>query len=61
MDWLRICTGGLMVKLEVIEQYGYNEHGVCINPFGVKPLWVQKLAERIRCNHVVTTAEEALF
>jgi hypothetical protein len=61
MDWLRICTGGIMVKLEVIEQYGYNKQGVCINPFGVKPLWVQKLAERIRCNHVVTTAEEAPF
>ena len=50
-----------MVKPEVIEQYGYNEHGICINPFGIKPLWVQKLAERIRCSHIVTTAEEAPF
>jgi len=50
-----------MAKLEVIKQYGYNEQGICINPFGVKPLWVQKIAERIRCSHVVTTAEEALF
>ena len=50
-----------MVKLEVIKQYGYNEQGICINPFGIKPLWVQKIAERIRCNHVVTMAEEALF
>ena len=50
-----------MSKCKMIEQYGYNKYGICINPFGIKPLWVQKLAERIRCNHVVTTAEEALF
>ena len=50
-----------MGKWKMIEQYGYNKQGVCINPFGVKPLWVQKLAERIRCNHIVTTAEEAPF
>ena len=50
-----------MVKLEVIEQYGYNKQGICINPFGIKPEWVQKLAHRIRCNHIVTTTEEAPF
>ena len=50
-----------MVKLEVIKQYGYNEKGICINPFGIKPDCVQRLAYRIRCNHIVTTAEEAPF
>jgi len=51
-----------MVKFKVIEDYGYCPlTGICINPFGIKPLWVQKLAERVRCNHVVTTAEEAPF
>jgi hypothetical protein len=50
-----------MVKLEVIEQYGYNKQGVCINPFGVKPLWVQKRAYKIRHGLLIEQAEEALF
>ena len=48
--------------IKKLKDYGYcSKTGVCINPFGIKPLWVQKLAERIRCNHVVNTAEEAPF
>ena len=61
MDWLCICTGGLMVKLK-IEQYGYcSKTGKCLNPFGARPLWVIKLAEKIRRNEVVTNTQEALF
>lgn len=48
--------------IKKLKDYGYcSKTGICINPFGIKPLWVQKLAERIRCNHIVTTAEEAPF
>jgi len=51
-----------MAEHKVMEKYGYcPKTGVCINPFGMKPEWVQRIAERIRCNHIVTTAEEALF
>jgi hypothetical protein len=50
-----------MAKFE-IEKYGYcAKTGICINPFGVKPLWVQKLAKRIRRQHILTNAEEAPF
>jgi hypothetical protein len=50
-----------MVKLE-IEQYGYcSKTGICINPFGVKPLWVQKRAYKIRHGLLIEQTEEALF
>jgi len=50
-----------MVKLE-IEQYGYcSKTGVCFNPFGVKPEWVQKRAYKIRHGLLIEQTEEALF
>ena len=61
MDWLCVCTGGIMVKLK-IEQYGYcSKTGVCFNPFGVKPEWVQKRAYKIRHGLLIEQTEEALF
>jgi hypothetical protein len=50
-----------MAKFEIIEQYGYNKQGVCINPFGIKPEWVQRLAKKIRQGIIIEQAEEALF
>ena len=50
-----------MAKLEMIEQYGYNKQGVCINPFGIKPEWVQKLAAKIRLGILIEHSEEAPF
>jgi hypothetical protein len=50
-----------MVKFEVIEQYGYNKQGICINPFGTKPEWVQKLAAKIRLGILIEETEEAPF
>ena len=50
-----------MVKLEIIEQYGYNKQGVCINPFGIKPEWVQKRAYKIQHGLLIEQTEEALF
>ena len=45
-----------------LEQYGYcSKTGKCLNPFGARPLWVIKLAEKIRQGHVVTNTQEALF
>ena len=45
-----------------LESYGYcSKTGKCLNPFGARPLWVMKLAEQIRRNHVVTNTQEALF
>ena len=61
MGWIRICTGGIMAKSK-IEEYGYcSKTGVCFNPFGVKPEWVQRLAKKIRQGITIEQAEEALF
>jgi hypothetical protein len=51
-----------MAKFKVIENYGYCPlTGICLNPFGIKPLWVQKLAERIRLRILIEQLEEAPF
>ena len=45
-----------------IEQYGYcSKTGVCFNPFGIKPEWVQKQAYKIRHGLLIEQTEEALF
>lgn len=44
-----------------IEQYGYNKHGICINPFGVKPEWVFKKAAELQQKWTVANADEAPF
>ena len=49
-------------QVKTLEAHGYcSKTGVCVNPFGIKPEWVQKLAERIRVQHILTNAEEAPF
>lgn len=46
----------------MIEDYGYcSKTGKCINPFGVKPEWVQKLAAKIRLGILMNQIEEAPF
>ena len=45
-----------------LEDYGYcSKTGLCINPFGPKPEWVQKLAEKIRLRLLIEQMEDALF
>ena len=45
-----------------LEAYGYcSKTGRCINPFGIKPQWVQRLAAQIRQRVVLMQTEDALF
>ena len=45
-----------------LEDYGYcSKTGRCINPFGIKPEWVQKLAAKIRLGLLIDQTEEAPF
>lgn len=45
-----------------LEDYGYcSKTGKCINPFGVKPDWVQRLAAKIRQQLLINETEEAPF
>ena len=45
-----------------LEDYGYcSKTGKCFNPFGVKPAWVQKRAEKIRIALLMIRVEEAPF
>lgn len=51
-----------MAEHKVMEKYGYcPKTGVCINPFGMKPEWVQRMAERIRLRILIEQLEEAPF
>ena len=44
----------------MMEDYGYcSKTGVCFNPFGVKPEWVQKRAHKIRHGLLIEQTEEA--
>jgi len=46
----------------MMEAYGYcSRTGICFNPFGVKPRWVQERAARIRQRIILEQAQEALF
>ena len=45
-----------------LEDYGYcSKTGKCINPFGIKPEWVQKQAAKIRQQLLINETEEAPF
>ena len=45
-----------------LEHYGYcPKTGICINPFGIKPLWVQRKAAKLRQKLLVEQTEDALF
>jgi len=45
-----------------LEDYGYcSKTGICINPFGIKPLWVQRKAAKLRQKLLVEQTEDALF
>ena len=45
-----------------LEDYGYcSKTGKCINPFGIKPEWVQKLAAKIRLGLLIDQTEDAPF
>lgn len=45
-----------------LEDYGYcSKTGKCINPFGVKPEWVQNLAEKLQQKFLVKQTKEAPF
>ena len=45
-----------------LEPWGYcSKTGICFNPFGTKPLWVQRAAEKIRKQHILVTADPAPF
>ena len=45
-----------------LESFGYcSKTGICINPFGTKPHWVQRVAERIRHKLLIEQTEDAPF
>jgi hypothetical protein len=49
-------------KKIMIEDYGYcSKTGKCINPFGIKPEWVQKQAAKIRQRILISQTQEAPF
>ena len=45
-----------------LEHYGYcSKTGKCINPFGIKPQWVQNVAQKLRLKMLIQETEEAPF
>lgn len=47
---------------ETLEQHGFDpQTGVCVNPFGQKPAWAIRLADKIRAKRDLEDAEEAPF